>query len=49
MPDRHGLRLIGWAYGGIVAIVAVIAFVVVTSNVNMTVAARPDTTILSAQ
>jgi hypothetical protein len=49
MTHRHGLRLIGWAYAGVVAIVALIAFVVVTSHVNMAVEARPDTTILSAR
>lgn len=47
MVDRHGLRLIGWVYGGVVAVVAIIAFLLVTSNVNMTVEARPDTAMLS--
>jgi hypothetical protein len=49
MADRRGLRLVGFAYGGVVAIVALIALVVVTSHVNMTVEARPDSAIASAR
>jgi hypothetical protein len=49
MPDRQGLRLIGFAYGGVVAIVALIALVVVTSHVNMAVEARPDSLIASTR
>jgi len=49
MTDRQGLKLIGWAYGGVVAVVAVIAFLVVSSNVNIAVEARPDSAIASAR
>jgi hypothetical protein len=42
MADKRGLRLVGFAYGGVVAIVALIALVVVTSHVNMAVEAHPD-------
>jgi hypothetical protein len=49
MADGRGLRLIGFAYGGIVAIVALIALVVVTSHVNMAVEARPDSLIASSR
>jgi hypothetical protein len=42
MADRKELRLIGWAYGGVTAIVALIALIVVTAHVNMAVEARPD-------
>jgi hypothetical protein len=48
MPNRRGLRLIGWAYGGVVAIVALIAFFVVTSNLDMSVEARTEPTVFSA-
>lgn len=49
MADRRGLRLIGWAYGGVVAIITLIALVVVTAHVNTPVEARSDAVILSAR
>jgi hypothetical protein len=49
MADRRGLRLVGIAYGGVVAIVALIALIVVTSHVNMAVEARPDALIAAAR
>ena len=49
MADRRGLRLVGIAYGGVVAIVALIALVVVTSHVNMAVEARPDSQVAVAR
>ncbi len=49
MPDRNGLRLIGWAYGCVVAIIALITLVVVTGHINTAVEARPDSLILSAR
>jgi hypothetical protein len=49
MADRKDLRLIGWAYGGVTAIVALIALVVVTAHVNTAVEARPDTAMTSAR
>lgn len=49
MTDRRGLRLVGFAYGGVVAIVALIALVVVTSHVNMAVEAHSDPVIASAR
>lgn len=47
MADKRGLRLVGLAYGGVVAIVGLIALVVVTSHVNMPVDAHPDQLIVS--
>lgn len=47
MADRRGLRLIGWAYGGVTAIVALIALVVVTAHVNSAVEARSGAVPLS--
>ena len=49
MADGRGLRLVGFAYCGVVAIVSLIALVVVTSHVNMAVEARPDSFIASAR
>jgi len=49
MTDRRGLRLVGIAYGGVVAIVALIALIVVTSHVNMAVEARPDALVAAAR
>ncbi|MFZ5690349.1 MAG: hypothetical protein ACOY5F_03760 [Pseudomonadota bacterium] len=49
MANGRGLRLVGFAYGAVVAIVALIALVVVTSHVNTAVEARPDPLIASAR
>jgi hypothetical protein len=49
MANRRGLRLVGFAYGGVVAIVALIALVVVTSHVNMAVEAHSDRVTVSAR
>jgi hypothetical protein len=49
MADRKGLRLIGWAYGGVTAIVALIALVVVTAHVNTAVEARSDAIVTSVR
>jgi hypothetical protein len=49
MADRRGLRLVGFAYGCVVAVVALIALVVVTSHMNMAVEAHPDRAIASAR
>ena len=49
MANRNGLRLIGWAYGGVTAIIAVIALVVVTAHVNTAIEAHPGTAVLSAR
>lgn len=46
MPDRNGLRLVGLAYGCVVAIVAMITLVVVTGHISATVDARPDPVIV---
>lgn len=40
MANRNGLRLIGFAYGGLTAMVAVVAAVVVTAQINMPLEAR---------
>jgi hypothetical protein len=49
MPDKKGLRLVGLAYGCVVAIIALIALVVVTGHINTAVEARPDPVIMSAR
>ncbi len=49
MADRRGLRLVGFAYGAVVAIVSLIALVVVTSHVNMAVEAHPDPVVASTR
>jgi hypothetical protein len=49
MADRRGLRLVGFAYGAVVAIIALIALVVVTSHVNMAVEAHSEPVLVSAR
>jgi|APFEC2959095136_1045048.scaffolds.fasta_scaffold07910_2 hypothetical protein len=49
MPDKKGLRLVGLAYGCVVAIIAMIALVVVTGHINTAVEASPDPVILSSR
>jgi hypothetical protein len=49
MANRKGLRLLGWAYGGLTAIVSVIAIVVVTAHINTAVEARPEIVASSTQ
>jgi hypothetical protein len=49
MANRKELRLIGWAYGGVTAIIAAIALVVVTAHINTPVEARSETAVLSAR
>ncbi len=49
MADRQGLKLIGFAYGGVVAIVTLIALVVVASHINTAVEARPDSLVASSR
>ena len=49
MPDRNGLRLVGLAYGCVVAIVAMITLVVVTGHINATVEAHSDPVVASAR
>jgi hypothetical protein len=49
MPDRDGLRLVGYAYGCAVAIIGLITLVVVTAHINTAVQAHPDPVILSAR
>lgn len=49
MANGRGLKLIGWAYGGAVAIIALIALVMVTAHVNKPVEAHPNTLVLSAR
>ena len=34
MTNNNGLRLLGWAYGGLTAIVLLVGFLVVTAHVN---------------
>lgn len=34
MADKKGLWLLGWAYGGLTAIVVLVAFIVVSAHVN---------------
>lgn len=38
--DKKGLRLLGWAYGGLTAIVLLVAFAVVTAHLNAPVKAN---------
>ncbi len=40
MADRNGLRVIGWAYGALTAVVIAVALVVVSSHLNAPVEAR---------
>lgn len=42
MANRNGLRLIGWAYGGVTAMVVLTAFMVVSAKLNGRVEASPD-------
>jgi hypothetical protein len=49
MADAKVFRLIGWAYGGVTAIIVLIALVVVTAHVNTAVEARSETAVLSAR
>lgn len=44
MTDKKGLRLLGWAYGGLTAIVLLVAFTVVSAHVNAPVAAHASST-----
>jgi hypothetical protein len=44
MTDKKGLRLLGWAYGGVTAIVLLVAFVVVTAHVNASAPAHAGST-----
>lgn len=34
MTNKNGLQLLGWAYGGLTAVVLLVAFLVVTAHVN---------------
>jgi hypothetical protein len=49
MADRNGLRLVGWFYGGVTAIIGLIALVVVSAHLNTPVEARPETVTISAR
>ena len=40
MADRNGLRVVGWAYGALTAVVVAVALVVVSSHLNAPVEAR---------
>jgi hypothetical protein len=40
VANQKGLRLVGWAYGGLALMVAVTAFVVVSAQINGQVQAR---------
>jgi hypothetical protein len=42
VANQKGLRLVGWAYGGLAATVALIAFVVVSAQINGQVQARDN-------
>lgn len=44
MTNNKGLRLLGWAYGGLTAIVLMVAFIVVTAHVNAPVTAHASAT-----
>lgn len=44
MTDRKGLRLLGFAYGGLTAIVLLVAFLVVTAHVNASAPAYAGST-----
>ena len=43
MANQNGLRLIGWAYGGLAATVGIIGFLVVSAQINGEVQARSGT------
>ena len=40
MTDNKGLRLLGWAFGGLTAIVLLVGFLVVTAHLNAPVQAQ---------
>ncbi len=42
MANQNGLRLIGWAYGGLALTVALVAFVVVSAQINGQVRAKVE-------
>ena len=42
VANQNGLRLIGWAYGGLALAVAVVAFAVVSAQINGQVQAKVD-------
>lgn len=44
MTNNNGLRLLGWAYGGLTAIVLLVGFLVVTAHVNASAPAYPSST-----
>lgn len=44
MTNKNGLRLLGWAYGGLTAVVLLVAFLVVTAHVNASVPAYAGST-----
>lgn len=44
MTDKKGLRLLGWAYGGLTAVILVVAFLVVTAHVNASAPAYAGST-----
>lgn len=46
MANRNGLRLIGWAYGGVTAMVVLTAFMVVSAKLNGRVEASPDSGVM---
>jgi hypothetical protein len=49
MAHRNGLRLVGWLYGGVTAVIGLIALAVVTAHLNTPVEARPETVVISAR
>ncbi len=49
MPDKKGLKLVGFAYGCAVAVIATIALIVVTSHIGMAVEAHSDQMVVSAR
>jgi hypothetical protein len=42
VANQKGLRLVGWAYGGLALTVAVIAFIVVSAQINGQVQAKVE-------
>ncbi len=42
MANQNGLRLIGWAYGGLALTVAAVAFIVVSAQINAQVQAKVE-------
>jgi hypothetical protein len=49
MSNGKVFRLIGFAYGGLTAIIILIAFLVVTAHIDAPVAARSDAVLLLAR